>query len=171
MSNHKSRIIWKNEIDILVAAKFGLKIQDVGLGQTSAERTMMFLSYLVSINDSVPTLYFPIAPYNRDESDDFLTSMITTMWENISSSLKPDSESMIGQYFECQVPHIIYRNVDYQVLISCGKLHFVAQVQTKLPNISGINDVLLVMQVTTQTSNVAHKFQKSIVGMTLRFFL
>lgn len=101
ISKHKSAILWKDEIDILMAAKFGLNIEDVGLTPERAEN--LVVSYLVSIKDSVPTLCFP------SSDDSHLTILLSSMWENmgLSSMVKPDSESVVGQYFECQVPRII----------------------------------------------------------------
>ena len=201
MTDHKARIVWKNEIAILMAAKFELTLDDVGLNQESAERTVMVKSYLVSIKSSPPSLYYP----NESFDDD----MIVQMWENMCNacSFKCDNESTIGDYFECQVPHTLCRgdtlalqvkkvnsegpamdikfslssagsgrlvsmtaplpskNVLWRCPKSCKAIDFIAKVETELPTIPGKSDVLLLIQVTTQTSNMSNKFQKSVVGI------
>ena len=105
MSTHKTQISWEKEIAVLVAARFKLKLDDVELKQV-AEHTMMCISYLV---DSVPSLYFP-SSFNGS-IDDELTIMIRAMWENMRlcnlGFYKPDNESVIGLYFECQALHVI----------------------------------------------------------------
>lgn len=102
MKEYATRINWKNEIDILMAAKYGFNLNDIEMSEGSAERTVMCLSYLVSIRDSIPVLYFPTHSYETKDEDDILVSTISTMWENmgLSGIIKPSNEAMIGYYFE-----------------------------------------------------------------------
>ena len=52
--------------------------------------------------EGFPTLYFP-----RKESD--YLQLITSMWYNVNRFLpmKINSQSVIGEYFECQLPSLI----------------------------------------------------------------
>jgi hypothetical protein len=125
MKKHNTGVIWKDEIDILVAAKYGLKIEELCLTKEQAEATMMVMSYLVTLENSVPTLYFPVAGYNcgKEEAFDFLTRMVSSIWANITwiGSPKLNSESIIGQYFESEVPHVINRNGSLTLIVQ--KIH------------------------------------------------
>ena len=95
-------VLWKSELNLLVAARFKLNISHVGLTRSSAEDLVMCPSYLVGINEEdVPILYFP-----RDSHEElFLEKLLETMWENIYTLFpKIDSHNVIGEYFECQIP-------------------------------------------------------------------
>lgn len=104
IQQYTSRISLKHELDILMAAKLGVKLQDVGLSQPIAQDTMMVMSYLISIDDSGT-----VTPYYPSELDDCLTRAITLMWSSLglTGTVKPDSESVVGQFFECKLPYII----------------------------------------------------------------
>ena len=57
----------------------------------------MIMSYLISIDDSgTVTPYYP-----SEQLDDCLTCAITHMWSamGLTGTVKPDSESVVGQFF------------------------------------------------------------------------
>ena len=106
-------VCWKSELNLLVAARFKLNISHVGLTRLSAENLIMCLSYLVGINEEdVPIIYFP-----RDSHEGlFLEALVKSMWENMNTLFpKTDSQNVIGEYFECQLPFIICPKLNVQV--------------------------------------------------------
>jgi len=105
MQQYISQISFMYEIDILMAAKMKLKLGDIGLSQEIAQQTMMVMSYLISIDDSgTITPYYPI-----EQLDDCLARTIGLMWSSmgLTGVPKPDSESVVGHFFECKLPYII----------------------------------------------------------------
>ena len=113
IQKHIPRISLKCEMDILMAAKLGLKLEDVGLSQQIAKETMMVMSYLISIDDSgTVTPYYP-----TELLSDCLTRAIRDMWSamGLTGTVKPDSESVVGQFFECKLPYIINNSLTLRV--------------------------------------------------------
>lgn len=73
----------------------------------------MCLSYLVYIDENnVPILYF-----NSDDDDIFLQKRIQEMWKNNCSTPSGvvKSESVMGHYFEAQVPSAISNKIEIKV--------------------------------------------------------
>ena len=116
MNEHPNRVSWMNEINILMAAKFGISIECVGLTKDVAERLIMCQSYLVNIDEAgIPTPYFPDVHY--------LPTLVSMLWTNINTSLqmKTDSESVVGIFFECQLPSMMSRAASLTLMVK--KLH------------------------------------------------
>lgn len=107
-------ISWMEEIHLLIAAKYKLQISSVGLTRSAAEELYMCLSYLVYIDDNnVPVLYFP----SSDDEDIFLQKRIQEIWKNNCSTPSGvvSSESVMGLYFEAQVPSAISNKIEIKV--------------------------------------------------------
>lgn len=104
MSDHAQRVKWRKEMDLVMAAKLGMKLDDIGMSRSMASMSILVKSYLISIHDDIPTLYFPTKEYENDT--DCLSVLINNMWEKmLQYGPKPDEESVIGHYFEAQLPY------------------------------------------------------------------
>ena len=70
MSKYYTSVSWKDEMNILTAAKLGIHIQNIGLDRKRAGKLVMCMSYLVNIDEEgIPTPYFFTV-------DDYLSSEI-----------------------------------------------------------------------------------------------
>ena len=110
MNKHPNRVSWMNEINILMAAKFGISIECVGLTKDVAERLIMCQSYLVNIDEAGIPTPFP----------DYLPTFVSMLWTNMNTSLqvKIDSESVVGNFFECQLPSMMSRAASLTLMVN-----------------------------------------------------
>ena len=86
-----------------MAAKVGITSKCVGLTKVVAEGLSLCRSNLLHIEEGLPTPYFP-------KTDDLL-EVVTRLWPPMNASLpmKTDSESVLGEFFESQLPNVTSR--------------------------------------------------------------
>lgn len=110
-------IEWKKELDLLVAAKYELQLDHIGLAREEANQLALCWSYLIEIKDDVPVPFFPGGKY-------LLEAMMKQIWSTMSTRMLPmiDSESVIGEYFEFNVPNIICKSLNLQLKKVQGEL-------------------------------------------------
>lgn len=127
MAKHPTVVNWKSELNLLLAARFKMKIGTVGLTRSSAKECVMCRSYLVSINDEdVPVLYFP----NKKESIETILRTTSSHWMSWRGY---DSNAVLGDFFECKISSVITPTLSLVV----RKLHGVnAETKTITVNIN-----------------------------------
>ena len=104
MSEHAERIMWRKEMDLVMAAKLRMKLDDVRMSRNMANTLILVKAYLISIFDDIPKLYFPTNEYGTNT--DCLSVMINNIWgKMLQYGPKPDVESVMGHYFEAQLPY------------------------------------------------------------------
>ena len=196
MCKHHRKISWKRELDLLIAAKYKLKLSDIDLDKNRASELSLCKSFLVDISADIPQVLFPEVACTKVEF------LIGEMWYQLKTALPVlDSPIVIGEYFENCVPGVICGSPTFDIRVqklqegtqevykyiplmynhnrmsSCGTVPSENVLWRTPKGFKAIDffatfqetdaTSLLAIQVTTQCGNRADKILNSITGVSV----
>lgn len=113
MANNGRVIRWQQEVKLLMAAIKQLPVESVGISAKQASGLCLMQSYLLYLENGVPKCYFEL-------TDDDVALFVTPMWSYCSQYIKCDNNSMVGIFFETQLPRYVFQG---GLLVDIKQLH------------------------------------------------
>lgn len=110
----KDYVVWKNELNLLMAARFEVDLHKFGLTIKDAKATFLFRSYLVGVSDKfVPYSHFQSAR----NKDNYLLSTIKSLWSQYREFTEGVSSAAVkGFFFEARFPTLLENKISVRKL-------------------------------------------------------